>query len=234
MNEIRRLGYLQALGIDSYVSRRQLPAAAPTRRVGLRRADAAPARGQPEQVTSRSPGPRKPRPPAVPATPATSGPAAKSTVVAAEAGTGPVFSVLACHLGGWYWLDEIPRGREPGPNYLRLLQSIGAALELPTAEPLLERFDWPIAPNPRLDTTEAAARDGFSGFLGGRLERNPVAGLVLLGVANEFWLDRDALGSRFGIAQLVETVSAWKMLRQPELKKQAWKDLQGLRRHLPQ
>ena len=231
MNEIRRLDYLQALGIDSYVSRRQLPAAAPTRRAGLRRAAAAPARGRPEQVTPPSPEPRKPRQPAVPAT---SGPVAKSTVVETGVGTGPVFSVLACHLGGWYWLDEIPRGRVLGPDYLRLLQSIGVALELPPAEPLLERFDWPIAPNRRLGSTEAAARDGFSGFLGGRLERNPVAGLVLLGVANEFWLDRDALGSRFGIAQMVETVSAWKMLRQPELKRQAWKDLQELRRHPPQ
>ena len=35
MNELRRMAYLDALGIDSYVSRTQLPGAAVTRRLAI-------------------------------------------------------------------------------------------------------------------------------------------------------------------------------------------------------
>ena len=35
MNELNRMRYLQAMGIDAYVSRAQLPGAAPTRRLAL-------------------------------------------------------------------------------------------------------------------------------------------------------------------------------------------------------
>ena len=106
-----------------------------------------------------------------------------------------------------------------------LLQSICAALGLPTEQPHLERFDWPIADTRQIGNSEAAARDGFSGFLRGRLERNPAQGVVLLGVAGATWLDRSSLGE----LPVVETVCAWQMLRQPQLKQQAWYDLQPLR-----
>ena len=41
MNELRRMAYLDALGIDSYVSRSQLPGAALTRRLAIASACAA-------------------------------------------------------------------------------------------------------------------------------------------------------------------------------------------------
>ena len=227
MNEFRRLAYLDALGVDSYVSRRQLPGAAPSPRVGLRRRQpaVAPAQARPDSAAlSRIP--VMPQRSAVPAAPPVS---AVPTAHPAETGLGPVFSVLAGRLGGWYWLDEIPWGRQQGPEYLLLLQSICAALGLPYADPQLERFDWPIAGARQPDNTEHAARDGFSGFLCGRLERNPVHGLVLLGVGNEPWLDRAGLDSLPVVKKIVETASAWRMLRQAKLKKQAWKELQDLR-----
>ena len=227
MNEFRRLAYLDALGVDSYVSRRQLPSAAPSPRLGLRRRQPAvePAQARPGSA-ALSCSPVMPQRSAAPAAPPV--PAAP-TADLVETGPVPVFSVLASRLGGWYWLDEIPKGRQQGPEYLLLLQSICAALGLPYANPQLERFDWPIVGARQLDTTERAARDGFSGFLCGRLERNPVHGLVLLGVGNELWLDRVGLDSVPVVKKIVETTSAWRMLRQAELKKQAWKDLQELR-----
>ena len=227
MNEFRRSAYLDALGINSYVSRRQLPGAAPSPRVGLRRRQPAlaPAQARPGGTAlSRSPV----MPQGSTASAVSSVPAAPTTNPA-ETGPGPVFSVLASRLGDWYWLDEIPRGRQQGPEYLLLLQSICAALGLPCADPQLERFDWPIAGARQPDTGERAARDGFIGFLCGRLERNPVHGLVLLGVGNESWLDRAGLDSLPEVKKIVGTTSVWRMLRQAELKKQAWKDLQDLR-----
>ncbi|MEZ5504388.1 MAG: hypothetical protein R3E50_17635, partial [Halioglobus sp.] len=49
MNEFRRRAYLQAMGVDSYVSRAQLPGAAPTPRRAV-------ARAQPRTVPPHSAG----------------------------------------------------------------------------------------------------------------------------------------------------------------------------------
>ncbi len=220
MNELQRLAYLDAMGIDSYVSRTGLPGAAPTLRARLLRREA---QVQPANLVESMQlvdGLRKEKAPQ--RTPA---PVPVQKSAPAPVDSGPVFSVLSCRVGNWLWLDEIPRGREQSREYLQLLQSICAALGLPTEQPHLERFDWPIADTRQMGNSEAAARDGFSGFLRGRLERNPVQGVVLLGVVDASWLDRSSLGD----LKVVETVCAWQMLREPQLKRQAWNDLKSLR-----
>ena len=42
MNDVQRLAYLRAMGIESYVSRRDLPGALPSRRLRLVRAESRP------------------------------------------------------------------------------------------------------------------------------------------------------------------------------------------------
>jgi hypothetical protein len=214
MHELTRLAYLNAMGIDSYVPRCPLPAAAPSRRLQLiRRLAPSP---DPERPTVPVAAQRKASLTATDSTPVV------PTQAAAEM---PVFSLAAVGLGGWYWLDEIPPGRDLGPEYLQLLQAIAAALGLDAGQPVFEQFNWPLRTGTRLDRDEQAARDGLGGFLVGRFERYQPAGVILLGEMEQGWFDRELLAPH----RIVATVSAWKMLREPALKRQAWTDLQVIR-----
>lgn len=231
MNEIQRLAYLDTMGVDSYVSRAALPAAAKSQRARILRPVAPATSSNPVAASNAGPvnvldivgGLRDPAAVASKPIPEPVAAVAKTTN---REDSGPVFSVLSVRVGGMLCLDEIPRGRDPGHEYLQLLQSIATALKLGDAKAVLERFDWPITNTRQLGNSEAAARDGFSGFLRGRMERQPVETLVLMGVAEATWLD----SSNLGVGQKLETVSAWQMLRQPDLKRQAWSDLKQLLR----
>jgi hypothetical protein len=254
VNEIQRLAYLEAMGIDSYISRQQLPAAAPTRRLRLLPALPAEKSGTAAQSITGAEGGRMAASDgsqpgsagmdsrAVPQSPAGASDVAaireslrtESTTNAASETrdaimpqqhsnlhTSPVFSVSACFLGGWCWLDEIPRGWEVGNNYLQLLAAMCVALGLEADTPFLDRFDWPMHHTRQLDQGLESARHGFEGFIRARLERYQVGGIILMGEMQGGWLERDL----FAPLQLVETVSAWHMLKQPQLKVQAWRDL---------
>jgi hypothetical protein len=247
VNEIQRLAYLDVLGIDSYISRSQLPAAAPSRRLRVvRPAQARPAAQKlvpapasaPEQLAAsahraaRAAGPGTD----IPATsqPLDTAPTASTAKLAPEIDVEhtavveppPIFSVSACYLGGRYWLDEVPRARELGDDYLVLLQGICIALDLDPGSAVLDRFDWPMHHNRQLDQGQEAARHGFEGFIRARLEQRQVSGIVLLGEPEGGWFD----ASVFSGLQMLTTVSAWRMLKQPELKNVAWRDLKSLRR----
>lgn len=216
MDELQRLAYLEALGIPGFVSRHDLPGAAPSRRVQLVRR-AAPAVPQPvaeraDLAASLKPEMQSPRPAAQPRT---ATPAAAKEV--------PVFSVTAVAAGDWFWVDEIPAGREPGEEYGQLIIAICRALELAESGAQVERFSYPV--NSRLAGGMDEARQALLGFLSGRLSRLSPRGVVLLGEFAEPWFDRSCLEGQ----RVVETVSAWRMLRDPALKAQAWSDLQPLR-----
>jgi hypothetical protein len=232
VNELTRLAYLDAMGIDSYVSRAALIGAAPSRRMRLvQTASVSPAEEPVPQVAvakiagaaadlRASLGDSTARATARVASPETVAP-----VAAAEAAEMPIFSLAAVSLGGWYWLDDIPPGRGLGPEYLQLLQAIAVALGMQAGPPVLEQFNWPMHTSTQLDRDDAAARGGLGGFLANRLERIQPAGVILLGEFAQAWFDRDLLSP----LPIVDTVSGWQMLRQPALKRQAWSDLQVLR-----
>lgn len=154
--------------------------------------------------------------------------AAEQAAKGAESGSaaGVIFSAAVVFFGGWYWVDEIPRGRDTGAEYSQLLQAIAFALGWPAESANVERFDWPLPQFNRLDSGLEAARHSFEGFMRARMERQPPQGVVLLGSAGSEWLNLEIFA---GLAQL-HTVSAWQMLRQVESKAQAWQDLQPLRR----
>lgn len=222
-----RLAYLEALGIDSYVSRTPLPAAAPARRPrAVRPAAPEPAATRPpdgyaegrESPVSPGAGPNA----EAPSGKRYSGPAPIPAPVAEDV---PVFAVAATKLGGWYWLDEVPPGRALGPDYLQLIQAICIALEWPTGDPVHERFAWPMGGGGQLDQGVASARAALAGFLRGRIERLQPAGIVLLGEFSDPWFNREILAPY----RVVRTVSAWQMLRRPELKRRAWAELRNLR-----
>jgi hypothetical protein len=236
VKESTRLHYLDAMGIDSWVSRVALPGAASSRRKRVMRRPASvsavtapasdtPAAGPALLRSSIQKNVTVPRAAAKPAEIPVAEPAAEASSSDSPA---VIFSVSVAFMGGWYWIDEVPRGRETGADYSQLLQAIGSALGWSPAAVTVERFDWPLQGASRLDPGLETARHSFEGFMRGRLERQPVQGVVLLGSAACEWLNLDMF---VGLSQ-VHTVSAWLMLRQRASKAQAWQDLRSLR-HSP-
>ena len=223
MNEISRLAYLDALGVESYVSRHQLPGARPIQRLRLvAPKKVAPVETVPEPATNLrdivadAPTQASVRPAGESVAPI------RKKSPAAEI---PVFSVQASLLGQCLWLDAVPPGRELGAEYMQLLHAICHALGLEQGEAVSDRFNWPMQPRGQLDQGEEAARAAFSGFLVRRLEQMRPRRVILLGEAEKPRID-DAL---FGDLPVHRTVSAWQMLRQGALKAQAWQDLKGLK-----
>jgi hypothetical protein len=223
MNELRRMAYLDALGVDSYVSRVQLPGAAATRRLAI---VTAPNSQQlsagviPEPLLSRS---------ALVAQ--TARPAKASVQASASPQQGepvPRFSLTAIVAGDWLWLEELA-----GPlttDQVRLVQSMAQALLLchqspggevkPVVQPEVAQFDWPIHTNQQLDLGEEAARASVAGFVDRRLGEYGCRGLVLLGQACAQHVPRQQIS-----VETVNTVSSAEILAQPALKRQVWRDL---------
>ena len=235
MNELRRLAYLQALGIDGYVSRSQLPGAAVTRRLAIVPARSA---AQPvvEQLRESASPVRRPQAPAMEMLRVETAAAAP---VATAVEPRPArdkqalrFSLAAVTCGGWLWLEELD-GAPFTPRQLQLVQSMAEALARledssetgrgPAADAgvLLTQFDWPMHNNLQLDLGEEAARSSVAAFIQRKLEQGECSGLILLGQGCEARVPLDQLDC----ARLVRTVSTARMLREPLSKRQAWQDL---------
>ncbi len=220
MSSLSHLAYLQALDIPSLVSRRDLPGAAPTRRLQLaRKLPATPARAAAPDLAALSADLQRPAATNVPPAEAAAKPAA---AVMPSADT-PVFSIAATSAGGWFWVDEVPAGREPGEDYAQLLLAICRALGWSQQPAVQECFNYPVAAS--LAGGVEQAREALMGFLTGRLARLAPAGVVVMGDFKEPWFDRDCLEGQ----RVVQTVSGWQMLRDPTLKPQAWAALKTLR-----
>ena len=136
----------------------------------------------------------------------------------------PIFSLAVTVAGGCLWLDHLPPGRNPGQDYARLMEAICHALELPADRPEVTLFGFPMAQAPQLGRDINAARDALLGFLERRLEKVSPRAVILLGDLEQPWFNRECLSSR----QVISTVSAWRMLRDPGLKATAWSDLKVL------
>lgn len=243
MNELRRMAYLEALGVDSYVSRTQLPGAALTRRLAI-----VPVRAMvvPDGA-SDAPGVRvTSAPPQRRAAGARPGldqiaqiePAVASALSAREvvqrADAVPRFSLTAIIAGNWLWLEELA-GMPLTTEQVQLVQSMAQALvrhrELRTgvadsasrkdaARADVTQFDWPIHTNHQLDLGVEAARASVAGFVGRRLEQHGCRGLVLLGQSCALRLPLEELN-----ILTVITASSAQILSQPTLKRTVWRDL---------
>ncbi len=225
MNEPQRLRYLHALGIDSYVSRRQLPGAAKTRRLALVRAETAAVAEQglpPSPVASQRPRvelpkrqPRADSPaPVVAPQPSAPRPATNASLR---------FSVAAMFAGGIAWVETL-EGSPLAREQVRLVQAMARAVHGEAEMPKVAHFDWPMHNNHQLDQGIEAARAALAAFLQRHIEEQHCRGLVLLGANG-----RDYLGERGleGFATLT-TLSTHEMLRDPARKRQVWADLQQI------
>jgi len=233
MNELRRMAYLDALGVDAYVSRRQLPGAAETRRLAVAR----PGPGQPAPRTSPQPPSRPLAQGELPAAPVTPSVAPRAARVAGAAAPGadrtsasdaliPRFSLSTIVAGEWLWLEEL--GEMPlTVAQVQLVDAMARALSraspsgaAPPGKPDTAQFDWPIHTNRQLALDEEASRAAVAGFVRRRLEQFGCAGLVLLGQACRARVPAAELD-----VQVVHTASTAEMLARPGLKPQVWRDL---------
>jgi len=241
MNELMRMAYLDALGIDSYVSRTQLPGAAVTRRLAivpslpvasarkpgiLSEAQSVPTVSRREEAGSRvGSGGRAQIDSAV-------RPSSTMQEASQRGSSVPRFSLIAIVAGDWLWLEalaDMPLTMEQ----VRLVQSMARALSLTrgggknvaasAARPEVAQFDWPIHTNHQLDQGEEAARAGVAGFVGRKLEQYGCGGLVLLG---------QSCAVRVPVQEMtvhtVCTASSAEILARPALKPQVWRDLRPL------
>jgi hypothetical protein len=227
MNEPRRLTYLQALGIDSYVSRVQLPGAAPTRRLAMvRPARAAEVRaentvdGVPEQRQLRADI-------ALPARPAGRQDDAQTTPLAAlspRTRTPTVrANLVAVFAGGVAWLESL-QGRPLATEQLKLVQAMARAVHGEAATPKVAQFDWPMHSNHQLDQGIAAARAAAAAFLRRHIDEQKCRAVVLLGQGGAEFVDLAQLGD----IACVTTLSTVEMLEAPAAKRRVWSDLQAI------
>lgn len=234
MHELRRMAYLEQLGIDSYVSRGQLPGAAPTRRLALRRAgrtqrelaSSPPAANVPAGDTSRLPQldlkPQVRRPAA---------PSPAPVSPAQQRGEQVRFSLSTVLAGSYMWLESL-NGMPLAAEQVNLIRAMAHAVAMSQGAagsalpaPELGRFDWPLHQNRQLDQSEDAARAGLAAFLQRRLEQGGCKGLVVLGNDAARWVEATALP-----LVVVQTVATAQMLADPACKVQVWRDLAPLRR----
>lgn len=232
MNELNRMRYLDALGIENYVSRRQLPGAAPTRRLAIVRAEpAAPAVPEPPAAASRERAASAP--PAdlaavfegearVVATPADRERESRPAKSGGQA-QAVRFSLAAIFVGQIAWvetLEDRPLAREQ----VQLIHAMARAVSPDVGRPEVTQFDWPTHQNHQLDLGPEAALAGVAGFLQRQLEQRKCRGLVLLG---EEAVKRVPL-AQLGAVNAVVTASTLAMLQEPARKRQVWQDLQAL------
>ena len=236
--ELRRLASLEAMGIQSYVSRRQLPGAAVTRRLAVVRSDAVespPVATEALSGAGGSPGVSLLPQLGANARGATSDSRAtprRPPEVESRASVALRFNLALMAAGEWLWLEEIEEDAM-SPDQMLLVQAMarallavtGAGASNPAAAPLqVEYFSWPLHDNRQLDQGEEAARYGVAGFLQRRLETRECSGLVLLGEACQARVSRELLNCR----QVVAIAGTASMLADPLQKKQAWRELRRM------
>ena len=229
LNELTRRKYLEAMGISTYVSRGQLPGAAPTRRlVVVRQAvPVAPAShlagSDPDLCASAGSA-------SIPAIPRLDGLAEAKLASHAPDRPRPAhtsqatrFSLAAIFVGGVAWVEELP-GRPLAREQVKLIQAMARAIGGDPAQPGIAQFDWPMHNNHQLDLGPEAARAGVAGFLQRQIEQRNCRGLVLLGESGATHVPAE----QFGDLVVVRTHATQEMLENPPVKRQVWTDLQPL------
>ncbi|MFT6287408.1 MAG: hypothetical protein ACJA09_002162 [Alcanivorax sp.] len=221
--ELKRLAYLEAMGMDSYVSRQPLPAAAASRKLAIVTKSTSAPRDQVESspVARVKVGLLDDLQRDADAVAESSAPA---LVPEPEAGVSSnivqSFSIVAIFAGGWLWLEELS-GVPLATEQVQLISAMARALNLNAEKPLVAQFDWPIHTNQQLDLGPEAAISSLAGFVQRKVVEFKAGRVVALGDACQRRLPsvlEDSL-------PCVATISTRQMLSEPGTKKQAWRDL---------
>lgn len=234
---LHKLAYLQALGVPTYVSRRPARGAAPSRRLVQVHAPQAEQPAGSAAVSRLPPDSRE------------STPVERSAPLWRKAGDSPVrpaaaqavepqdacsFNLVTLFAGRWLWLENL--GETPlASEQVQLVQAVAHALAFRggvdgrigppgTSAPQVSTFRWPLHSNRQLDSGLDAARASLAAFLGRRIDELGCAGIVLLGEECAHWVETSRLQ-----VPVVTTPGSAQMLRDPDLKRSAWRALQPLR-----
>ena len=236
MHELSRLAYLDAMGIDHYLSRSQLPGAAPTRRLAIVPGPAEVQADPPHPSSDSSTavgdvgqmprlGKEKPRP------------RVEQRQAAPPRDSGQSltrFSLATIVAGDWLWVEDL-QGMPLTREQVQLVQAMAQALNqqvaaspepresngLPRAD--VARFDWPIHTNQQLDLGEEAAQTALAGFLGRKIDQGGL-GLVLLGAVGAQRVSMTELTC----PRVVVSHSSAELLADPSLKSRAWAELKTI------
>lgn len=227
MHELRRLAYLDAMGVNAFVSRRQLPGAAQTRRVALAVEVAEPRPAAPPIERVDLPDLDTPTRPA-------RAPAAQPRTAPNATASPERFTLATVLAGQWLWLEDI--GDNPlGQEQVRLIHCIARALTVAGSPPApgqglpespapdVALFRWPIHTNDQFDLGPESAQVSLSSFVARRLQQSRCQGLVCLGSGSA---SRLAPG-QFDVP-LITIRSTVEMLSDPALKPVVWQQLAPL------
>jgi len=231
--DLDRLACLQAMGLTLYSSRRDLPGAAPSRRVLVPAAfTAAPSpAAAPAAASSAGPGTKTARG-GSPGSLARSLDAPKSRPaprtgapepVAVRGGDTVRFRLAAVVAGGALWLEELgdaPLAREQVALVRAMVRACGWATDAP---PRVQEFAWPLHQNPQLEQGAAAAAAALQAFLARLVGEAGLGRILLLGSSA-----RELAGQLTLPVPVASLPSTHSMLAGGAAKREAWLVLREL------
>lgn len=259
MNELQRLCYLDAMGVDSYVPRLQLPAAKASQLcvVPVVAQLESAAALQVEMVAAATLGANSTATSAV--TAVSSGAKAaralfdepekkrvKSPAVTVDqlektAGSTPIvpqFSLSIIRCSNILIMDDALPGQVNPEEYLQLLQNMLFALGDGRAQLIMDKFAWPMSKRTQVDQSEIAVRQTLESFLAKQVDLLNTRYVLAMGETAARYISAEKLERGVFIkhptldAQLIHTSSAIAMLTNPLTKRDVWRDLQPLHRVL--
>ncbi len=255
MNELQRQAYLEAMGVEHYFPRFQLPGALPSARCEL--PVAAPVAPAVEAVVEAMVPPVEQSVPAV--TPAAGGgaqaaqallgaavtaleparPSAPAASAAKPARARPVESASAAEIPrfaltvarsqcGILIVDDGLTPEQDYAEYLRLLQNILIAVGAGPQALQLDPFVWPMMKSARVDQSAMAAQQTLAAYIDKQVQALSVRYLLVMGETPRRYLPASEPSGPLRL----ETPGAGRLLTEPGLKRQLWQELLPLRQAL--
>ena len=243
MLEPWRSHYLQAMGVEVYLPRRELPAAAPSPQwewdesayqtsdeenqpIALSQsiADMAPTQRRnsnaPELASVETGAANRQKIPSP--TPA------KTTA----APTLQIKLQIALSESGVLIIDDLPALPRQRQETQRLWGNLLFALRSKSSILQLEQFDWPLPNlrNKQIELNETAARETLAGFLNKKIQSGNVQTIILLGENAQRWINPTQLQQLVDAPPLrwLSSISTQVVFADPRRKQQWWLDLRQL------
>lgn len=221
--EMTRRQALQAMGIEVYVSRFDLPGAAPA----IRQRFTPVATPGPEPLANAASAPHASNPDQSSTAAGRASQNSEQTPSQTSAGVKPVthasdgveFSVLLASAGPFLWVEQLPDGliRQ---DQLALINAMARAISSEVSI-RQQQFDWPMRSNTALGTDMESAKQALQGFIKRTAREVNAKRVVVMGHC-PYLPDRIAQSAVIIPATLA-------MLQNAALKREAWKALKPLR-----
>jgi len=243
LNELQRLAYLDAMGVETYYPRLQLIGARPSTQCEMPARVAVQPRQAAADVASllaaepKSTGGRPLNVRELLDIPANSkaGVSVEPARIEASPENAPSYSLNVTLIHGSLLLvDDCPAPQLHSGNYRKLLHNMVFALGLGKQAIENQPFHWPEAMKGHHDQGAEVAGEALQAYLARQVERGEVKYLLLMGAdANRYAINTDlpvGVLSRNEVYRLpvLSTLSASRMLQEPALKRQLWQQLQPL------